>query len=153
VLHLILSFWIVDKAKANFGGTIFTIINSIVGGGVVALPFVLKEAGLALGTMLSCRCIAFIHSIHTYFRLTTTHPTLWRTGNVLIILFGIIILISIKIMIATSLYTFGEGTFLPTLMFNYAVSHDKIIFRSILRCIGSEGVWSQIGKGAPRVYH
>lgn len=66
------------KSKGSFGGTIFTVINSIVGGGVVALPFVLKSAGLAL-------------------------------GNVLIVLFGIIILASVKIMIATSIYTFGEG--------------------------------------------
>jgi hypothetical protein len=39
-----------ESGENSFGGTIFTIINSIVGGGVVALPFVMNQAGLALGT-------------------------------------------------------------------------------------------------------
>lgn len=43
------------KGSNSFGGTTFTVINSIVGGGVVALPFVLRSAGLVLGT-LTRRC-------------------------------------------------------------------------------------------------
>ena len=49
-------------------------------------------------------------------------------GNVLIVLFGIIIMVSVKVMINTSLYTFGEGA-LPE-NYVYTIS-PELKFRTV----------------------
>jgi amino acid permease len=41
-----------EKAKASLASSIFNLVNNIIGGGVLALPFVMKNSGLILGSIL-----------------------------------------------------------------------------------------------------
>lgn len=63
-------------------------------------------------------------------------------------------------MIATSIYTFGEGPFsqfsslFPAPSFTFVDCFSSFLFpRSVIRCVGPESVWSSIGQSAFGIYH
>jgi len=65
---------------ASFNGSIFNLVNSIVGGGVLALPFACRQAGVLLGLLLVA-AIAAASVASAFLLVTATQTAFGIVGN------------------------------------------------------------------------
>jgi amino acid permease len=62
----------VDAPKGSFHGAVFNTVNTIVGGGVLALPFVFSRVGMVLGALMLV-CVAYMASFLADLLVSAAH--------------------------------------------------------------------------------